>query len=157
MVADAANGVWEQLEAAARHEVAHSGEMPVATDHGALAFRYEREPALFIVARDLADELNAPRLLVDVAKAKLAEWNAELRHPTAGVACRSGLPDRVPRLVFVRLGTHLLVTPNATRIDAEAVRGEVVVVAVQRHEEPIRTGQLAIAPSQPTAHGARRI
>ena len=66
--------------------------MSVATHNGALAFRDEREPALFIVACDLADELNAPRLLVNVAKAKLAEWNAELRRPTRGVARGSGFP-----------------------------------------------------------------
>src|SRR4029450_2131232 len=129
----------------------------VPRDHGALALRDEREPAFLVVARNLTNELNAPGLIVPLPKAQLTERNAHLGRPAIRVFRRRGFPDGVPRAIVVAARTQLLVPPNAARIHREPERCQVVVVAVERDEEPVGAGEGTITTTKAGAHRSGRV
>src|SRR5207244_8272946 len=110
--------------------------MPVARNATAFLLGDERRHRVFIAASDDALELHAPRLHAVAREAQLAERNAILRGPAAGVHGRRDCPYGIPRVVVLVDGLHFVAT-HAEWIDVEAERRAMVVVAVEHDAEPI--------------------
>ena len=142
--------------------------MPEESDARGLVLGHEGEEGLLLLARDAPFELKPPRLYGGAAEAELRERDTQLRHPARVRHGRRRLPDRVPALVCLppafddrsaggdgpaaapAAGERLVAT-HAGGVHAEAVRREVVVVAVQRHDEPVGVVHQGVA-----AHEAPR-
>ena len=72
------------------------------------------------VARDLAPDHQAERVLVRLGEAQLAERNPELRDPAERVHAGGHVPDRVPRRILFGVIERVEVALHADRLTANS-------------------------------------
>src|SRR5690349_3092890 len=109
---------------------------------------------VLVVAPDDPLELHPPGEHAVGTEAELAEGNAILGRPPRAVPRRGHAPDGVPRVVVVLDRLHF-VALHAGRVDVEAERGAMVVIAVEHHAEPVGVAKVHVAAAEPRGYGTR--
>ena len=126
----ARHAVRHHLERALGLDPFDAREVGEARDHPVLAFRRVHQAIDLAVLRDLAEEVDAPRLRRLIGKAQLRIRDANLGHPAARNDLRGEEPDRVPTPIVVDVVEQVHVDLHVRRIDPEAGAAEAIVLRV---------------------------
>ena len=146
----AARGIGHEDERRPRLDAAEPREGRHARSEPALALRDEGQPVALVLARDEAQRVDAPRLVVAPHEAQLGERDAHLDRPPLAVDGDGGVPHGVPRLVRPGVVEDDLVALDAGRRDLEPDAGQAVAPRVEEDREAVGVGGV-VAPRQPAA------